>query len=347
MMKGKLRWISRMALVAILIFLMTGSAFGLDQHLGTKYFAEPETAWYFGRIDSPFYAGVYGKGEEVEVVKRGIARDANQNKVYMSCGFDAFGKTVFVKQNSLTKEKPAFSYKVTPYFKCLVLKKGIKLYEEPRSESKATFYSGEELYTVGKATGEAAGWYKVVVSGKAKFVQKTDKAIQRLRSPRFPTISVSQFPKTERENIKNRVKYQYAMLPDYVRKALEKKRVRITILPKLDAEREAKGVAGYTQYPYNRIYVKDDETMPLEVSMLHEIGHVLTYDDVMKQEKDWDISCLEEAKALGLAAYYQTKVEYAAEAFNLFVRAPELLRTQAPNTYAYLFHDLFGRGGAA
>jgi hypothetical protein len=158
---------------------------------------------------------------------------------------------------------------------------------------------------------------------------------------------VSKIASAQQTNVRKRATYIYNMLPQSVIKQIEKDGVKITITSVFsNTTMEDGGYSGYWRGP-NEIYLKEKDNYRLEYSLLHEIGHYLTYYKITGDANGiagyFYNSCYSEADLLGLKEYYTSeKDEYAAEAFKYYVLNPKKLKKEAENTYNFIEKEILG-----
>ncbi|MEY8369050.1 hypothetical protein AALA24_09800 [Anaerovoracaceae bacterium 42-11] len=334
------RWLLFLSLILTLFigFVITTEA----SYAATKtmYFKTTATANYYCQNTYNTIVGFYGKGEAVTVNKTQKYLTKN-GAVVTYHEIRRFGETVYINSDYLTSKKPADAYRCTDCFKEIILKDKANLYAQPKTSSAAVSCSEQSICTVGR-TGS---WYKVVVNGQVRFIKKSDPAIQKVKSTTCPVTVKLSCSSTKKSNIKKRVQYQYSLLPDVVRTKFKQRGLTIQVVSKLpNADLEKMGASAYaSSFEVNpKIYLKE-AGVPyiLEGNFLHEAGHILTRltpELTDKSGKSFS-KCFSERKKLSLGAHYQTQYEYAAEIFSIYILRPQLLKSYAPNSYAYL-HSL-------
>ncbi len=331
------RWLLFFSLI---LFLCAGICLTTDTSYAaakTMYFKTAATSHYYKSSVYGTTVGFYGKNEAVTV---------NASKRYLTQSgaivtyheIKHFGKTVYINGDYLTNKKPANSYRSTECFKEITLNTQANLYAQPKTSSVAVSYKDHTICTI----GQTGNWYKVFVNGQVRFMRKSDPAIKQVRSTPCPvTVKVSGST-TKKSNIKKRVQYQYALLPDVARAKFKQRELTIQIVSKLpNTEFEGMGASGFARNTEKspQIYLKEaEEPFVLEGSFLHESGHILTR--LTPELKDTSgksfKKCFAERKQLNLGAHYQTQPEYAAEIFSIYILQPNLLKNKAPKSYAYL-----------
>ncbi len=299
------------------------------------YFKKAGFSSYYKGTQYSNILGVYGEGEGVAVYGRSRHKDKDGKiRTYYETRF--FGEKTYIDGKFLTNIKSELSYTSSTYFKELIFDDGVMVYDSPCRNSSGREYQENAICTI----GQTKNWYKVFVNGKTGFISKAEKAIIDVRAVEFP-LKIKQ-PMEKEKNVRNRVRYQYAMLPQKVRKHCNLRRLQITITQKLpnDAFEEA-GYSGYTtsRQKRPRIYLKETERpYLLEGSFFHEVGHVMTrlQPELLDGTGKSFFSCFSERRRLNLGEHYQTQTEYAAELFAIYMMKPDWLSIAAPRSYAYI-----------
>lgn len=311
---------------------------------------------------------VYAPGETVEYVDevsamRYVSKPGYKNgyrcQKVMFCGREFL--TIRDSKNSQA-EAPDFCYEVIPVFHKIYFKDEVRLHKQPIEGPKkdTKLYTGKAIYTIGKT---ADGWYKVFEQGVPLFIREDNAKIERIEEdPEYPEIKIYIADESDKENILKRVKYQLGLLPYPVMDILLEKNLIITITddPASYYSNYYDGVAGamvydmekdeYHVYSFERKtdYEGMGDTLYLETSLLHEIGHALDYmldgaSDMMSDAAFEELVPLLKEVLLfddenpdTYEHAIKSRKEYFANAFNCYVHYPELLSYQAPLTDEFM-----------
>lgn len=318
-----------------LLLLCIFNSFTLQVHAQPKkktevmYLTKQSFSYDNGEAHYERAVGVLGKGEKVTVYGEAICSNTDDSfyKAYH------FGETVYIPSENLTTEKPKYHYKVTALFKEIYLNDSVNLYTEPVKSSSYQVYDEKGIYTL----GETNKWYKVYANGKVGFINKKDPAIKKVVKAAYPKYSFHGIQESRLNNTRKRLYYQFAMLPQPVIKTLIKTKCDIKIRNKLSIyDFEKNGNSGFSLYKNGDLYIEvkesaSDTKYRIERSLLHEIGHAITY-----LHKELPERCFKEGKVLKLRSHYNTLREYSAEYFEYYIMEPEYLKTKTPISYQYM-----------
>ncbi|MCI8608528.1 MAG: hypothetical protein HFE73_02695 [Firmicutes bacterium] len=290
--------------------------------MGSRYFPEAGNSWLHGIEESQYMMGAYGKGEKVKFYGADYFPKAKgEAKVYT----DFFGQKAYL-EDKVVYSLSDFTYETKPIFKTIVLKNKIDVYRQPRYMTGRRVYAGEELYVV----AQTSDWYKVILGGKAGFISKKDAAIKKVKSAKFPKIDVSKMAKKERNNVRKRVRYQFAVLPEKIRDMILNMKLKVIVTPEFDL-REGK-IELESYHKGSCIYLKENKNVQLETNILLEIGELFLEQEIEKEDKNL-------ASAIIAAVTNRDSLRHMKGGFQMFVRMPERQQELIPYMY-YLFYDI-------
>ena len=307
--------------------LCTITAWSAESELQTVYLKEQSFAYLYPFAKEEYAAAVYGKGEAVQSVgwEQGC------------CIIRHLGQKLYLPKSAVTAKKPRWSFHADNTHRKLTLQENSVLYLQPSKSAEKMVCKERTLYTV----GETKRWYKLYTEGKTAFIPKDSRRILKCEKAVFPKIIIS-VPNKDRYYTE-RIQYFYSLIPERARK-MAGKNLTICITDEFEREFEMMGAGAYARSDGN-IYLKADGGKGMvgivEQCLIHELGHMVQYslrekgEDIFKQA-----AVLMKSSTLELRQHHQSEREYLAETFELYVKMPDRLKKQAPETWKY-FSDLF------
>ncbi len=302
------------------------------------YFRQSSFAYLFPVINDDYAAAAYGKGEKVCITGEKITRDSETGERTIYYETDHFGRMLYIPESLLTGKKPKWSCRAEPEYALLRLDGRAKLYSQPYLKSSTVSCCEKELITLGKTKK----WYKVFYQGEIFFIRKTDSHIKDVSDTSFPQICLSGIPLSEKNLLKSRVQYIWALLPSEIRRNIDEKLRTVNIVKNLPQIKFREMGAGGYACSNGEIYLKEDlnsrSSCTIEMCFLHELGHMLQYAlHLNDNDENVVMPSVPETNHLNLREYYLQNDEYLAETFEIFIKNPRYLKEKELETYNYFY----------
>ena len=222
--------------VAVCFMLFTGGASAKTMYL-------KNSAWSYTdkKMADEDMMSVYGKGESVEVLKTITVPKARwepslfsywfQKEMHKVCLIEKNGLRTYIQAKKLTEKKPADTYTISNCYRKLTIRAGGKVYDRPKGTA-TVLKDSLTVYTI----GQTKLWYEFYDKGNVYFIRKNAKDITSDTKASFPKVILDGVPKS----CIDRVKYQYSIMPETLRKATQ---ARIIVVS--DWKNEDKTLAGF------------------------------------------------------------------------------------------------------